>query len=222
MKPKVNNLCVVIPMKSPAKGKQRLSSNLPAEARESLSLSLFETTLQFFQQHFPELDVLVVSESLDVLRLAQDYQANSLFDDGERGLNGALRFACDWVKQSGYDGQLIIPSDIAMLEKSEIQALLTAGLEAQVVIAVAKDGGTNALFTSPPDAIEFEYGCHSAVAHQTNAQMQQLSCRSLHLTHLSLDIDQKEDLSLASRRQPERFQFWHKSLIASVKAVRYA
>lgn len=204
----IDKLCVVIPMKSPKRSKQRLVGSLSDSAREKLSLTLFENTLAFFQRHFPMLDVLVVSESLEVLSLAQAYEANTLFDDGEKGLNGALDFACDWVKQSGYDSQLIVPSDIAVLDPEEITTLMTAIHNAQVVIAVAKDGGTNALLTSPPDAIHFEYGCDSASAHKANAMNNRLVCRSLHLANLALDIDQSEDLRVAVIRQPERFKAW--------------
>ena len=207
----IDKLCVVIPMKSPKRSKQRLVGSLPDAARESLSLTLFENTLAFFQRHFPMLDVLVVSESLEVLSIAQSYEANTLFDDGEKGLNSALDFACDWVKQSGYDSQLIVPSDIAALDPEEIIALMKAAHDAPVVIAVAKDGGTNALLTSPPDAIHFEYGCDSASAHKANAMNNRLVCRSLHLANLALDIDHSEDLQVAVIRQPERFKAWRDS-----------
>lgn len=217
-----DKLCVVIPMKSPTRSKQRLIGSLSDSAREQLALSLFQHTLAFFQRHFPMLDVLVVSESLPVLQMAQTFEANTLFDDGEKGLNGALEFACDWVKQSGYDSQLIIPSDIAVLDKGEILTLITAVREAQVVIAVAKDGGTNALLTSPPDAIDFEYGCDSASAHQANARNNRLSCRNLHLPHLALDIDQGDDLQTAVMRSPKRFELWKKCFISPIKERRYA
>jgi 2-phospho-L-lactate guanylyltransferase len=204
----IDKLCVVIPMKAPKRSKQRLVGSLSDAARESLSLTLFENTLAFFQRHFPMLDVLVVSESLDVLAIAQTYEANTLFDDGGNGLNGALDFACDWVKQTGYDSMLIVPSDIAMLDPAEFVALMLAAKDACVVIAVAKDGGTNALLTSPPDAIQFAYGCDSAEVHQANALNNRLACRSFHLSNLALDIDQSEDLQVAVIRQPERFKAW--------------
>lgn len=218
----IDKLCVVIPMKSPSRSKQRLVGSLSDSSREKLSLTLFQNTLAFFKQHFPMLDVLVVSESLDVLSLAQSYETNTLFDDGSKGLNGALDFACDWVKQSGYDSQLIVPSDIALLDYQEIIDLMAAIHDAQVVIAVAKDGGTNALLTSPPDAIPFEYGCDSASAHRANALRNRLVCRSLHFANLALDIDHSEDLQVAVIRQPEQFKAWKQTSLPPVKEQHYA
>ena len=217
-----DKLCVVIPMKSPQRSKQRLANSMSNEARESLSLNLFHNTLAFFREHFPMLDVLVVSESLDVLGLAQSYEANTLFDDGEKGLNGALAFACDWVKQSGYDSQLIIPGDIAVLNPEEISQLIDAAKDTQVVIAVAKDGGTNALLTSPPDAINFEYGSNSAIAHKNNANAKQLDSQSLHFTNLALDIDHSDDLKKAVMQAPKKFEAWRECFISPIKEGRYA
>jgi 2-phospho-L-lactate guanylyltransferase len=218
----IDKLCVVIPMKSPTRSKQRLVGSLSDSSRESLSLTLFQNTLAFFKRHFPMLDVLVVSESLDVLSLAQSYETNTLFDDGSKGLNGALDFACDWVKQSGYDSQLIVPSDIAVLDYQEITSLIAAINEAQVVIAVAKDGGTNALLTSPPDAIDFQYGYESASAHKANALNNRLVCRSLHFDNLALDIYHSEDLQMAVIRQPKRFKAWKEPSLLPTKEHQYA
>lgn len=203
----MEKLCVVIPMKSPERSKQRLAAHLPAEQRKQLALMLFENTLAFFKQYFPKLDVLVISESCDVLQQAKSYGAMTLFEAGAEGLNDALERACQWVTSAGYRSQMIVPGDIAMLDPKEIQQLLDGTKEHQVVIAVAKDGGTNALLTSPPDAIGFHYGKESARHHQEAARQQMLSCSCLHLVHLSLDIDQSDDLKKAALAQPNVFTF---------------
>ncbi|WP_191601213.1 2-phospho-L-lactate guanylyltransferase [Marinomonas algicola] len=215
--------CIVIPMKSPKRAKQRLSAHLSNAERESLALALFKKTLAFFQRHFPQLETLVVSESRSVLALAETYDAHTLFDDGRQGLNGALNRACTWVKQAGFSQQLIIPSDIAVLDQMEITALLQASENAQVVIALAKDGGTNALLTSPPDAIDFMYGHHSAQMHQANAVANAITCDCLQLPHLSLDIDLSHDLEKAIQQRPDLFKEWRLPLHSALfKETRYA
>lgn len=215
--------CIVIPMKSPKRAKQRLATHLSNTERESLALALFKKTLAFFQQHFPHLETLVVSESKSVLVLAETYDAHTLFDDGRQGLNGALNRACTWVKQAGFTQQLIIPSDIAVLDQMEITALLQASENAQVVIALAKDGGTNALLTSPPDAIDFMYGHHSAQKHKSKADINAMACVCLQLPHLSLDIDLSHDLEKAMQQRPELFKEWRVPLSSPLfEEVRYA
>lgn len=204
----LKKLCVVIPMKAPQRAKQRLASRLSDSSREKLALNLFESTLVFFNREFASLDVLVVSDSEEILTLAQQHGAFCLFDQGDAGLNGALDSACCWVTAFGYAHQLIIPSDIAWLDSQEIHCLLRAAGDSDVVIAEAKDGGTNALLTTPPNAIGFHYGVRSALSHHQQATRQALRCCCLQLPHLSLDIDQSDDLALATQQQPTRFNAW--------------
>lgn len=204
----MNKLCIVIPMKSPSRSKQRLASCLLDQERETLAIGLFTNTLAFFHYHFPELPVLVVSESEYVLKLAENYGALTLFDSGVDGLNGALTSATNWIMNAGFTRQLIIPSDIALLERSEINTLLRAANVNQVVIARAKDGGTNALLLSPPNVIPFSYGQDSANLHEQKAKDKDCACSMLHLENFSLDIDNQRDLYQAAKYQPHRYQHW--------------
>jgi coenzyme F420-0:L-glutamate ligase/coenzyme F420-1:gamma-L-glutamate ligase len=78
--------------------------------------------------------------------------------------------------------------------------LLAAGTRAEVVIAAARDGGTNALLLSPPDAIAFRFGPGSAARHEAAARASGKSVERLLLPHLSRDLDRPEDLAEAVRR----------------------
>lgn len=201
----MDSICLVIPMKCPQFAKQRLATCLPNAERETLAISLFRNTLAFFQTYFPRLQVMVISASSDMLALASAYSAETLLEEGNNGLNGALSQACQWVERAGFSHQLIIPSDIALLDQNEISTLLHTARCYQVVVANAKDGGTNALMTSPPNAIPFHYGENSAAKHSEDAQRLGLSYCQLDLVNLSQDIDQSDDLARAIAQQPERF-----------------
>ncbi|MEL0612717.1 2-phospho-L-lactate guanylyltransferase [Marinomonas arenicola] len=219
----MSKLCVVIPMKRPAHAKQRLAGCLSHREREQLAISMFTNTLMFFRRHFPALNMMVISESDEMLSLAASYGANTLREDGKKGLNGALSQACQWVKNAGFSHQIIIPSDIALLDQEEFSALLQAARCHQVVIAKAKDGGTNALATSPPDAIAFRYGTESAAKHDAEAGLQGLACCQLLLPNLSQDIDQSDDLERAIAQQPQRFSAWRRGADTPfIKERRYA
>ena len=204
----MNKLCIVIPMKSPTRSKQRLAGCLLDQERETLAVGLFTNTLAFFHYHFPDLPVLVVSESEYVLKLAETHGAFTLFDSGVDGLNGALTSATNWIMNAGFTRQLIIPSDIALLERSEINTLLRAANVNQVVIARAKDGGTNALLLSPPNVIPFLYGENSASLHAQAAKDKSHACAMLNLENFALDIDNQRDLYQAAKFQPQRYRYW--------------
>lgn len=213
----MNELCVVIPMKSVSRSKQRLADCLSDNDRESLSIELFLNTLIFFHYYFPTTQVLVVSESEHILKLSRSYGAYGLFNDGEKGLNGALSHATNWVMNAGFNRQLIIPGDIALLDLSEINKIIEESRKVDVVIALAKDGGTNALLTSPPNAIDFSYGHESSSLHVQDAMRKGKSFNRLQLKNMSLDIDHKEDLYKAADQQPDRFKHW-----ASIPAKEFA
>lgn len=202
------SICVVVPMKAPARAKQRLSSVLPTAQREALALSLFTHTLAFFQHHFPELDVLVISEDVAMLDIARHYHCFELRQNVGGDLNDALSEAAAWVEHAGYSGLLIIPSDIAELSPSEIQQLLDQANARGVALAVAKDGGTNALLACPPRVIEFQFGIHSALAHQRECARKSVPVCPMTLPGLMLDIDQLNDLETAKRDGSEAIKRW--------------
>ena len=193
-----NNLNIVIPMKSPVRSKQRLMSVLTLAQRETLATTLFRKTLAFFAEHYSQVNRLVVTDSDQIARIAKIYGAQVLIEQQSKGLNSALESATNWSVTNGFDQQMVIPADIAHLEIEEIEPILEAAKNNAVVIARAKDNGTNALLTTPPNAIEFCYGNQSSLAHVQEAHKKKLTVEILNLANLSQDIDVPDDLFLVS------------------------
>jgi len=193
------NLNIVIPMKAPIRSKQRLTGVLTLSQRESLATMLFRETLDFFVHYYPTVNRLVVTESDQIARIASAYGASVLMEDESKGLNRAIDSATQWSLSNGYLHQMVVPADISSLDVTEIDQVLDGVLKKnQVVIALAKDSGTNALLTSPPDVIEFCYGKQSGLAHAQQAHSKALAVEVLHLAKLSQDIDVPNDLSKIS------------------------
>lgn len=189
------NPLIVIPVKAFDAAKSRLSPALPADRRATLARRLCERTLRFFRQQLPEHDLLVVTASADIAALARQHGARVLEEPHPAGLSTAARRAAAWCRRHGYPAQLLIPADIAQLDEAEIRQLLAAQGEGPgVVICPANDGGTNALLTSPPDALPFHFGERSGEAHREAARRLGLPCRVLELRHLRFDLDTPEDL----------------------------
>ena len=127
-------------------------------------------------------------------------QGATVIPEPEAGdLNAAAELAAAWAAGIGADALLVLHADIPTLVESELKALLAAGVLAPVVIAQSRDGGTNALLVSPPDAIGFHFGRQSADAHEAAAKAAGLGVEVLALPHLSRDIDRPEDLAEAIR-----------------------
>ncbi|HET7313876.1 MAG TPA: hypothetical protein VFJ08_05955, partial [Salinisphaera sp.] len=111
------------------------------------------------------------------------------------GLSAAAAFAAEWSVEHGFDAQLLIPADISELSAQEIATLLAAiDHGPAVTICAATDGGTNALLTSPPNVIRFDFGFGSSRRHMLSARQRGISCRLLRMPNLSRDIDTPADL----------------------------
>lgn len=187
----------VIPVKAFSQAKSRLGHRLSPDHRVALAQRLCERTLCFLARHFPDHDRLVVTASSMIGKLAVDHGAMVLEEPAADGLSLAARRAAAWACRRGYPAQLLIPADIVQLDEREIHRLLEARRDEVpcAVICPASDGGTNALLTSPPDALPFHFGPRSADAHRQAALGQGLPCQILTLTNLRFDLDTPADLN---------------------------
>ncbi|MEH6562090.1 MAG: 2-phospho-L-lactate guanylyltransferase [Marinobacter sp.] len=187
---------IVIPVKGFDEAKSRLGGIFLPHRRATLARRLCERTLRFFDRRLPEYDLLVVTSSSFIAELAHRHGAQVLKEPVAEGLSRAAERAAAWSHSHGYSAQLLIPTDIAHLDEAEIRTLLaTYNGSPGVALCPANDAGTNALLTSPPDAIPFRFGERSSVAHKEAAARLGLPCQIIELTHLRFDLDTPEDLN---------------------------
>jgi len=183
----MKDLLFIIPMKDPAVAKSRLSTVLPDAVRARLAMALFRRTLEFLAEAQPEVDVLVVSESEAI-----EAEVTGLFlRQSGNGLNEAVTEGAAWAAAKSYGSICVLPADLADPSAGDLARLLALG--EGVNIAPAHDGGTNALLVSPPDAISFNYGKGSCLAHQRAAAG--LPCTIIPLESFRYDIDTSADLA---------------------------
>ena len=199
MKSRVN---ILMPVKDLAFCKQRLASVLSPQERQDLVLTLLENNLRILIAEFSEHDVLVITPDHIVARLAKRLGVRVLVEPVAQGLNVALQRGTHWSLANGYKQQLVLAPDIADLKAYELQELFDQmdspsvdPAVPRIGIALANDGGTNALFTQPPNAIVFQFGPHSAKRMLSSSRQRGISNYLLRLPHLSLDIDTPDDLS---------------------------
>ena len=111
--------------------------------------------------------------------------------DAAPGLNAALDSA---VRTIG-PPVLIVHADLPALGVSDVHALLeTPG---DVVIARARDGGSNALLMRK--AVPCSFGPSSAIAHARRARSLDLRAVVVDRPALALDVDDEASLTLASK-----------------------
>ncbi len=184
----MKELLFIVPMKDPAVAKSRLAEVLPDAVRARLAMALFKRMLGFLREAQPDVDVLVVSESMAIKA-----EAALFLQQKNAGLNAAVAEGAAWAKAQGYAAICVLPADLADPSAEDLARLLA--LRGGVVLAPAHDGGTNALLVEPPDAIDFCYGKGSCIAHQRAAAAAGFSCTIIPLESLKYDIDTSADLA---------------------------
>lgn len=192
-------LWAIIPAKSFRSGKSRLAKVLEEKARAELNRHLLVHTLQVLgslQQQIEQ--ILVTSPDPAVLALARKYGARTIHEESVSGLNHALARATFFAQERYTQGVLILPTDLPLLQREDIERILERGKTPPVVVIVPDrhHRGTNALFISPPGLIAYEFGENSFQRHCEQARAAGARLEILHLDRISLDLDEANDLAL--------------------------
>jgi 2-phospho-L-lactate guanylyltransferase len=189
----------ILPVKSLAHVKQRLSGVLPLEARRRLVLTMLQDVLSVLQKTPACHPVLVVTPDAEVADIAGYYGADVLREHEGRSHTAAAATGFAYAHAQGAARALTIPADVPLVTRAEIDAVIAAAVGQSgraLTIAPSRDGdGTNALLVTPPDAFTPSFGPGSFRRHLAQAQARGLACRVLRLTGLGMDTDEPADLA---------------------------
>lgn len=187
-------LWMVTPVKPFGQGKSRLAAQLTAAERAALNRHLLGHVLAAGAAAGVLAGRLVVSREAEALAVAQAHGAETL-DEGRPDLNGALEEATTRVMALGGDAMLILPSDLPRVTADEIRQLARLGETRPMVISPSRDGGTNALFLRPPDALQPAFGPESFARHSGLADDAGVAWAVLRSPGLAFDVDWPDDLA---------------------------
>jgi 2-phospho-L-lactate guanylyltransferase len=193
-------LWAIVPVKPLRRGKSRLAGVLTEEERLGLNSQLLTHTVDILGD-IPEIEhVLVVSRDQAALSLARAHGARTVQEKGAPELNVALTRAPIVAKRYATRGVLIIPSDLPMISKEDVYAMLEKVKDPPVVVVAPdrKKTGTNALLVCPVGLIEYDYGPDSFERHCQHAREAGARLEICELPSLALDMDVPEDLELVS------------------------
>lgn len=191
----------VVPIRSFADGKHRLSPVLEDGVRAALVECMFLDVLEVLVGA-PRLDGVVVV-TRDVAARARALELGvEVLAERSVGLNAALSQAADFLSRADHDGILVVPGDVPLTSRSELEQILEHHGEARALTLVPDDDGlgTNALACSPPDLLEFRFGPGSAQAHLEAGRRSGATVRTLRLPGFALDIDTAADLAALRER----------------------
>jgi 2-phospho-L-lactate guanylyltransferase len=185
---------VLIPVSERTRAKERLSGVLTPAERAALAIALLYDVIEAVRR--AGLPVWIVTADENLLQNGLGEGIHIIEEPPhEPGLNAALEFAREQLAAVGEGSVLIIPSDLPLLDASELASFLGECEDGCAVgVVPAPDGGTNALFLAPNAAIPLRFGPGSAEAHIAEARSRGIEPCLRALQSFRTDIDTPEDL----------------------------
>tara|TARA_B100000809_G_C14964476_1_gene468633 strand:- start:144 stop:776 length:633 start_codon:yes stop_codon:yes gene_type:complete len=186
----------IVPVKHLDCSKSRLSDVLSAHDRQELICNLLIRTLSILTaSEFIE-NTIVISEDETVLKLAAKQGVFTLKEDSPSDLNSALHQATLETMSHGATGLLILPADLPLLDKRDLEKMtVTKDSNRMVMIVPDQHGvGTNALFIRPPGILRYQFGQDSLSAHKQEANRLRAKSYICRLPNVEFDIDDPDDL----------------------------
>lgn len=191
-------LWAIVPVKPLRRSKSRLSKVLNRDARAELSRDMLIHTLSVLAEVPGISRTLVVSRDSQALALAREYGARTVTEHGAPELNPALSRATQVARGYGVSAVLVLPADLPLIQHEDVEALLAHASDPPVVV-IAPDrhhSGTNALLSSPPGLIDYDFGPDSFQHHLKRAEATGARVVICNLPSFSLDVDLPEDLAI--------------------------
>ena len=182
----------ILPVKRPDRAKQRLADDLTDNERIEVTRALLHDAFELCSSA-DRYSWWVVSDDPEVLTEAADRGFTPVTDPG-RGLNAALEAAIAAATQAGATSVTIIPADVPLAWKGDLQDIADTGETSDIVVVPSRDGGTNALYLSPGDVMKPHFGEASLKEHIADAERLGKRCSILALPRLELDIDTVADI----------------------------
>jgi len=189
-------IAALVPVKPFARAKSRLAGDLGDMARAQLAAALARQTIARLKAHGGFRAVLVATADPAAAALALSLGAIPVADTVNE-LNGALGLAIAYAKRASFSAVLIVPADLPLLAKGDLdEALAALAGGANVAICPSIDGGTNLLGLAPPDVMPPQFGVGSAVRHEYLARALDLRVVELNAPGARRDLDRADDLAM--------------------------
>ncbi len=183
----------LLPVKALARAKARLAPDFDDDERRAIATALLEDSLTLCAS-VEFLEWWVVSEDDDVLARASRAGLKTIADPGE-GLNAAIAAGMAEARAAGAESLTVVPCDVPLAYRGDLVDLLDTGATSDVVLVPSgDDGGTNALYLTPPDLIEPAFGPGSLRRHIALAEKERYRCSILSLPRIALDVDTPADV----------------------------
>lgn len=186
----MDDIYAIIPVTTFKNTKTRLSPFLSDEEREKLLKVMLHDVTDTLKKHVDK--IFIISRDEDILNYAESLNVNTIVENEDSNLNKALTQAMKLVK--GKTRKIIIvPSDIPLIGKTNIQMLIDASKSLDFIIVPSKGGGTNMMIMKPM-AIHTRFEGFSYKEHVKAAERKKLNPQVHDSFFMALDVDTPHDL----------------------------
>lgn len=183
----------LLPVKQANRSKTRLKSVLRPQECALLSQAMFMDVLAAVEGATSIDHIAVLTNDAEVAELARD-SGHTVIKDTDDELCAGLNTAAARIRSEGGECVLILPGDLPTVKAHDIDELLGRHADGLSLCPAIRDGGTNALICTPPDAIPFQFGPDSANRHLEAAEAAGLPHQRMATAAFFRDIDLPEDL----------------------------
>jgi 2-phospho-L-lactate guanylyltransferase len=208
----VTETWALVPAKSPELAKTRLSAILQPDECAALSRAMLRDVLLALESCHSIDRIALLTNDTAISELVKDARHTAIADvtaeqSSPDSLCAGLNAAAKFIAAQGGTTLIIIPGDLPTLCPADLDELLSKhDSNAQPGLSLCpaiRDGGTNALVCTPPDALKFQYGTDSARVHIETATQHGLNAQRLPMQAFFRDIDMPEDLFWLSQQQED-------------------
>lgn len=186
----MDDIYAIIPVTKFKNAKTRLSPFLSEEEREKLLKAMLHDVTDTLKKYVDK--IFVISRDEDVLSYAESLNVNTILENENSNLNKALTQAMKYCKGKSKK-IIIVPSDIPLIGKTNIQMLIDASKNLDFIIVPAKGGGTNMIIMKPM-AIRTRFEGFSYREHVQAAERKKLNPQVHDSFYMALDVNTTEDL----------------------------
>jgi 2-phospho-L-lactate guanylyltransferase len=190
----------VLPVKTFARAKHRLSEAVDAPDRRLLAQAMLGDVLEALGRVAGVGAVIVVTAEPLAVAAAREAGALVVHDPEEAGQSAAAGLGVAAAVARGAGRVLLVPGDCPTLDAGELSALLAGGAATapaapRVVIVSDRHGtGTNALLLAPPGVLAPAFGPGSFARHVALAEAAAATVEVAEVPSLCLDVDTPGDL----------------------------
>ena len=182
-----------MPIKDFANAKSRLGEVLTSAQCTALAEHMASDVIDALQASTHIAGITLLGAGPESAAFAAKHGCEFL-PDVPGGLSENLTRATTQLAGNGIAQVLILPADLPKVTAPDIDALVAAHSEGLTVCQASCDAGTNALVVSPPDAISFQFGEHSARRHMEISRATGLQSLLIADGSFSRDVDRPDDL----------------------------